>query len=552
MTNFGTMRYKHIISVVLWSMFLVACGPDRRVAMAEKLMAEKETDSAIAVMQEIKEPQNNLTDRDYALYALLLSEAMHRKQQLNAETDTLLLPAIKYFSESGDSLYAERALYCKAHLDRRLYRMKDAMQSFLKALLFLQGSGNDEQLYRVNTWLGVVCLNQEEYEGKMRYSKEALKAALRMDNLFYKNLALCDIATGYYFLNRLDSALYYAQAAYDAAIADSLPSQLPHVYTDLGSIYAKMGENGKALEYIDKAIGLRPRKDTLAILGLYADKVDLFGKLGQYDSAYHYFRKAVASPNLATQADAYNHMSGAYYKMGRCNEAYSLLLRFTELADSVRKQRHTAEVIALQELYKHEQLSVENLYWRTQAAERQSNVYLMATLSLLSLWIASTIYFFYWRNRRRLVEQQHQLASQQEELHHQRQVTTENLQRMAEMEQKEARLKETFFRRLNQRIVQEIEKGSNILLSDDDWEDIVQNADIIFDNFTRRLQQHYPALNKEDLRYCCMVKMQLSQLEMSQIMHLEKDSVKKRLKRIRMEKMKADSGVTLEELLRRF
>ncbi len=552
MTNFGTMRYKHIISVVLWSMFLVACGPDRRVALAEKLMAEKETDSAIAVMQEIKEPQNNLTDRDYALYALLLSEAMHRKQQLNAETDTLLLPAIKYFSESGDSLYAERALYCKAHLDRRLYRMKDAMQSFLKALLFLQGSGNDEQLYRVNTWLGVVCLNQEEYEGKMRYSKEALKAALRMDNLFYKNLALCDIATGYYFLNRLDSALYYAQAAYDAAIADSLPSQLPHVYTDLGSIYAKMGENGKALEYVDKAIGLRPRKDTLAILGLYADKVDLFGKLGQYDSAYHYFRKAVASPNLATQADAYNHMSGAYYKMGRCNEAYSLLLRFTELADSVRKQRHTAEVIALQELYKHEQLSVENLYWRTQAAERQSNVYLMATLSLLSLWIASTIYFFYWRNRRRLVEQQHQLASQQEELHHQRQVTTENLQRMAEMEQKEARLKETFFRRLNQRIVQEIEKGSNILLSDDDWEDIVQNADIIFDNFTRRLQQHYPALNKEDLRYCCMVKMQLSQLEMSQIMHLEKDSVKKRLKRIRMEKMKADSGVTLEELLRRF
>lgn len=552
MTNFGTMRYKHIISVVLWSMFLVACGPDRRVALAEKLMAEKETDSAIAVMQEIKEPQNNLTDRDYALYALLLSEAMHRKQQLNAETDTLLLPAIKYFSESGDSLYAERALYCKAHLDRRLYRMKDAMQSFLKALLFLQGSGNDEQLYRVNTWLGVVCLNQEEYEGKMRYSKEALKAALRMDNLFYKNLALCDIATGYYFLNRLDSALYYAQAAYDAAIADSLPSQLPHVYTDLGSIYAKMGENGKALEYIDKAIGLRSRKDTLAILGLYADKVDLFGKLGQYDSAYHYFRKAVASPNLATQADAYNHMSGAYYKMGRCNEAYSLLLRFTELADSVRKQRHTAEVIALQELYKHEQLSVENLYWRTQAAERQSNVYLMATLSLLSLWIASTIYFFYWRNRRRLVEQQHQLASQQEELHHQRQVTTENLQRMAEMEQKEARLKETFFRRLNQRIVQEIEKGSNILLSDDDWEDIVQNADIIFDNFTRRLQQHYPALNKEDLRYCCMVKMQLSQLEMSQIMHLEKDSVKKRLKRIRMEKMKADSGVTLEELLRRF
>jgi len=80
----------------------------------------------------------------------------------------------------------------------------------------------------------------------------------------------------------------------------------------------------------------------------------------------------------------------------------------------------------------------------------------------------------------------------------------------------------------------------------------VQNADIIFDNFTRRLQQHYPALNKEDLRYCCMVKMQLSQLEMSQIMHLEKDSVKKRLKRIRTEKMGIAQETTLEAVLRDF
>lgn len=33
---------------------LVACGPDNRVALAEKLMAERETDSAITVMNEIK------------------------------------------------------------------------------------------------------------------------------------------------------------------------------------------------------------------------------------------------------------------------------------------------------------------------------------------------------------------------------------------------------------------------------------------------------------------------------------------------------------------
>lgn len=546
------MKYRYLLWAVLCSLIFAACGADHRVALAEKLMAEKETDSAMVVMRGIEKPQRDLSERDYALYALLMSEAVHRKEQLNAATDTLLLPAIKYFSQSGDSLYAERALYCKAHLDRRLYRLDDAMQSFLKALLFLQGSGNDEQFYRVNTWLGVVCLNQEEYSGKVRYSKEALKAALRLGNPFYKNLALCDIATGYYFRDELDSALHYAQAAYDAALADSLPRQLVYVYTDLGSIYAKRGEHERALEYINKSIELRPATDSLAIQGLYSIKVDLFRNLGQYDSAYHYFRLAAASPNLGTQADACNAMAKVYHQMGRASDAYSLLLRYTELVDTLRKQRHTEEAIALQELYQHEQLSVENLYWRSQVAERQSKVYWMTSVSLLLLWIASGVYAIYRRNHRRLLMQQRQLASQQEELHLQRKISSENRRRMVELEKKEAKLKETFFRRLSQRVVQEIERGGNIILSDEDWDDIVQNADVIFDGFTKRLQQQYPNLNKDDLRYCCMVKMKLSQSEMSQIMHLEKDSVKKRLKRIRVEKMGADGGITLEELLRRF
>ena len=132
----------------------------------------------------------------------------------------------------------------------------------------------------------------------------------------------------------------------------------------------------------------------------------------------------------------------------------------------------------------------------------------MTTISLLLVWVASAVYFIYRRNRNRLMAQQHQLVQQEKELKQQRKATSESLRRMVEMEQKEARLKETFFRRLSQKVVQELEKGGNVILSDEDWDDIVQNADIIFDNFTKRLQQTYPSLNKDDLRYSCMVKMQ--------------------------------------------
>lgn len=169
----------------------------------------------------------------------------------------------------------------------------------------------------------------------------------------------------------------------------------------------------------------------------------------------------------------------------------------------------------------------------------------MIIVSLLLLWGASAIYIIY---RRRLIAQQKQLIEQQEKSTSHELESFENRKRIIELKQKEAKLKKTFFRGLSQHLVNGIENGDNIILTDNDWDDIMRNADSIFDGFTLHLQQKYPSLNKEDLRYCRMVKMQLSQMEMAQIMHLEKDSVKKRLKRIRMEKMGADSGTTLEEL----
>lgn len=83
----------------------------------------------------------------------------------------------------------------------------------------------------------------------------------------------------------------------------------------------------------------------------------------------------------------------------------------------------------------------------------------MTTISLLLVWVASAVYFIYRRNRNRLMAQQHQLVQQEKELKQQRKATSESLRRMVEMEQKEARLKETFFRRLSQKVVQELEKG---------------------------------------------------------------------------------------------
>lgn len=382
-------------------LLLAACGPDRRVALAERLMAERQTDSAVAVMYDIDYP-SRLSGRDYALRALLLAEAAHRNGQLTASTDTLLIPAIEYFTRSGDSSYAERALYCKGHLERRLYHSEASIQAFMQALSFLQGSGDYEQLYRVNTWLGVVCMGQGDYAAKVKYSKEALKAAIGLGNMFYKNMALCDISTGYYFLNRQDSALHYAQAAYDAALADSVPRQLLHVYNNLGTIYAELGQPALALEYIDRSMALRPATDTIALQSLYTTKSYLFGQMARYDSAAHYYRLSAVSSSPSVRADAFRYMAEIKHRTGNDREAYALLSDFITLADSLRDARYTEETIALQESYRHEQLSMENLYWRAQAASRKTDLLLMTVAFLLLAWFVTIVCLLYRRSRRRV------------------------------------------------------------------------------------------------------------------------------------------------------
>ena len=278
---------------------------------------------------------------------------------------------------------------------------------------------------------------------------------------------------------------------------------------------------------------------------------------------FSYFNKSEPCPDPFTQEARYYNMADTYYAMKRYKDAYEYLLRYTQIDDSIKAATKSSELIALQSLYQHERLRADNLRWRAQLAEHKHRVYWIIAISVTLLWVAGGIYLiFYRRNRRRLIIQQKQLIgqqeqiiAQQEELRHRSEEHLENLQKINELQQKEGELKGAFFRQLNFSILQqvgEIRKNGNIIFSDKDWDVITENADAIFNNFTLRLQDSYPELNKEDLRYCCMVKMQLSQSEMAQIMHLEKDSVKKRLKRIRVDKIGSGSGVTLEELLRNF
>ncbi|RGN30332.1 hypothetical protein [Bacteroides oleiciplenus] len=556
------MKQKLLLGTIIVLLF-GACGrSDVRLRCADEMIEQNRKDSASQILTGIKHPES-FSKSNRALYALLAAEVACNEERLD-EIDTLLTVALDYYRASTDSVHIVRTLFCAGQVARSLQCNEEAMKFFLEALPYTEGQFvSDYWRYVVNTWAGVVAAKERLFEDKICYSQKALNIARRMKNASYECLSLGDIAYGHLFSGRYDSALHYTEIMHEIVLRDSLISQLPYIYTRFQGIYTQKGEYALALKYVEKALRHRAPTDSANITGHYAEKAAMFGKLGQYDSAYHYFLKSEPCPDPFTQEARYYNMADTYYAMKRYKDAYECLLRYTQIDDSIKAAAKSSELIALQNLYQHERLRADNLRWRAQVAEHKHRVYWIIAVSVIVLWVAGGIYLiFYRRNRRHLIAQQKQLIgqqeqiiSQQEELQLRNEEHLKNLQKINELQQKEGELKGAFFRQLNFSILQQVGeagKNGNIIFSDKDWDVITENADAIFDNFTLRLRETYPGLNKEDLRYCCMVKMQLSQSEMAQIMHLEKDSVKKRLKRIRVDKIGTGSGITLEDLLRNF
>ena len=78
-------------------------------------------------------------------------------------------------------------------------------------------------------------------------------------------------------------------------------------------------------------------------------------------------------------------------------------------------------------------------------------------------------------------------------------------------------------------------------LGDDDWETVTRNTDACFDGFTGRLRNRCPQLTEEDVRFCCLVKMELPLAVLADIYHIAKGSISRRKMRLK-EKMGVDDG----------
>ena len=74
-------------------------------------------------------------------------------------------------------------------------------------------------------------------------------------------------------------------------------------------------------------------------------------------------------------------------------------------------------------------------------------------------------------------------------------------------------------------------------IQEQEWDDYMELVDLIYTDFTKRLQERYPSLNKNDLLICCLTRQGFSNHVISILMNIQIASYARRKSRIKQEKM---------------
>lgn len=549
----------YTISILLIVSMLSSCRPDRQsvanLQHAETLL-EQHPDSALIFLNKIT--PNSLSTEDYAHYCLLMTQARD-KNGLPLTSDSLISVAVEYYNDKKDLETKAKTYFYAGRVNQDMQNTKQAMEYFLEAADFAEDGKDNKLQYLIYYYLGELYLKENLYDSALKMYQQSFNYSEHLNNKDYMVYALRNIAFAYSGKGDNHRALIYFFKALNL-LPKSDTSTLTTLLNEIGGRYSELGDYSHALQTVNKAININ-YSDSTKLLYSYLAKAHIYFNKQQYDSASYYYTKSVDSPNLYTKADSYYKLSKIERMRGELLKAFDFNDIYLICRDSIEDQLHSEMIIKMQNIYQHKK-TIEKIQYLTLEKNQQRMVlYLISAISLSVLFFLVSILLLY-RNRKERQTRELELVVQQEKEESQKAKTRLqeseliSVRKEKELLEKEMELRTDFFSRLNNLSFPFLsvneQKGGNIRFTDDDWESIVKNTDAAFNHFPTRLAIAFPELKRDEILFCCLIKMRLGLSTLSSVYSLSKDGISKRKERIKKNKMKIEDGKSLDQFLADF
>lgn len=543
-----------LIFVLMTAVTFFSCGHKHSPLYDKLLLYEQKLDSDfVTVDGEIASLDTvSLNSKEKALYSLLEMRLRYHKGKL-PQNDSLLLPLIHYYTHRKDYARLSLLYYFQGEIYRNGFFLLRAIESYNMAKKY---AGDNERLcFRLNIEMAKISRFKMQYEDEQRYEEEALRIAEVLNDSAMQAEVWHERMYFYVEHEQYEKGMETMKRAL-ALLNDSMSGQTSLFDKDMGELCLLLGKSDSALFYVNKAIERNQNPDDEAYYK--AMKGNVFMHLGQVDSAEYYLSENLHKLSLLEKVYIYRSICQMKKNTQGWPSESAYLEKYVELRDSLdadRKEELVEKMQSIQE-YKYQRE-------RAQKAEQKSSndKILFYQLMALALGIILVLLFLAYRSK----QHKKQLMERLREEEMQKMEERVNKQKAEiELAHEQERLKQNEIDKLNQSVayykqlnaitVPVLMKRQNaqgaMHLTDDEWGIIVKNTDACFDSFTLRLAEKYPQLTKDEIRFCCLIKMELSITLLSEIYHIAKGSISR--KKMRLKEKMGIENMSFDEFISQF
>lgn len=469
-----------------------------------------------------------------------------------------------------------------------------------------------EQVTSCNEQLGILSYHLGDYNGSLQYYSNAIKFYDYQENNFSKAAVVVNIANVYTRLGEADQALFHMDVAEKIYLQDSLlfKRQLIALYTNMGLAYTAKPHMDSALVYYNKALNLIDlKKDSLyyAIItnnigDIYIDRkeydvamehysealeiskslgyVQLIAtaqlnigrvnqKQGRYKKAINLFENALKNysriKNLFFITESHEKLGNTYKMMGNYRLAHHHLELYHYYDDSLRGNEILNKIadLEMKVVMEKEQQKLQLVEQKKELSENE-NRNKQIKLYFLICGIALTLIIVLLVNRTLKISLQKNKLQKQVLDHKQKQLQSELSFKQNEIENFTTYIQEK--NKILNDVKVQLKKlkssttdssGIGELMSivehniyiDKDRKELELKIDQVHQEFLSRLKVMFPILSKTDLRLCSLLLLELSTKDISVIMNIESESVKRSRNRLR-KKLNLDSNSNINKFLK--
>ena len=577
------MKEKHVLHLFIYILlgWMAACSHpsdetvETKLTQAEAIMYAA-PDSALQLLENLQPPKGK---EQRATWALLLAQARYKSNV--RQSDSLVNTAYNYFKNTDDAERKALALYLKGGIAGENGDANKEQELYLKAQDEVQKTHD----YRLGFLITSNLCNLYAYKDLKEYALEALEKAYQYAQDFGDPEY---ILSSYIFFARIhtmepietEKAIHYYQEGIKLAKENRNWNKLELMVWEYTGFLCFSNNYKQALIEVQQYMKMHETsplnpKQSLVLGNIYRG-------LGEFDSAHYYLNKAIhESQNLLTKKGAYNYLYNLERERGRYKEALAACEKCLAYTDSLDRKEKAQEFIEMQAKYdqlcgfgifknrpvylKLRTYLYKQLIINERKLKKQEECARQNALKLAENEIQMS------RNKQRISELTQQINANQglkeqlcEQMDAIEQMKNENIRLLTENKQLQentnlnSQILENLSKDLEElnkltaqnKLLHEREntltgllvkrspllskiKAQHPYIKDDKWEEIEEELNLIFNNYAHKLQEQVSNISESELHLAYLIKLKMSNKEMSDALGISPSSVAKSKMRLK-------------------